>query len=81
MIESKQALVERFLQLASEFEVSQNPVTGINLDDAMVALKRYLLSEEKNQELASALGRLGKLVRSRDMTSYCSELAQIRQAL
>ena len=81
MIESKQALVERFLRLAGEFEKSQNPVVGIDLDDAAVALKRYLLTEEKNQVLASALSRLGKLIRNRDMGAYSNELDQIRQGL
>jgi hypothetical protein len=81
MIESKQALVERFLRLAGEFEKSQNPVVGIDLDDATVALKRYVLTEEKNQTLASTLGRLGKLIRNRDMATFSLELEQIRQGL
>ena len=81
MIESKDALIERFLQLATQFEQSQNPVTGIDLDDATVALKRYLLSKDDDQETASLLNQLGKLVRSRDMPVYTGTLAQIRARL
>jgi len=81
VIESKDALIERFLQLATQFEQSQNPVTGIDLDDATVALKRYLLSKDDDQETASLLNQLGKLVRSRDMPVYTDTLAQIRARL
>ena len=81
MIESKEALVGRFLRLAEQFEASQNPVTGIELDDAMVALKRYILSVENNQDAASLLNRLGKLLRSRDMGEFSSTLAAVRNIL
>ena len=81
MIESKQALTENFLRLASEFEISQNPVTGIDLDDAIVRLKRYALSQERNEELAQLLHDMGRLVRSRDMDAYSDRLQRIRDML
>ncbi len=81
MIESKDALVENFMRLAAQFEASQNPVTGIDLDDAAVKLKRYVLSQEQNEELGRQLHDFTRLVRSRDMDSYVALLAQIREAL
>jgi hypothetical protein len=81
MIESKEALTENFLRLAAQFEGSQNPVTGIDLDDAIVKLKRYALSQERNEELAQLLHEMGRLVRSRNMDAYPALLRQIRDSL
>ncbi len=81
MIESKEALVENFMRLATQYEQSQDPVTGIDLDDAAVRLKRYLLSAEGQEEPARLLHDLGKLVRARDMAAYSDCLARLRALL
>jgi len=81
MIESKDVIVEKFLQLATQFEKSQSPMIGMDLDSAVVTLKRYLLSVEKNEDLGIKLGRLNKLVRSRDMDAFSALLTEIRAEL
>ena len=81
MIESKEALIENFMRLATQFQQSQDLVTGIDLDDATVKLKRYAMSQEKNGELGRLLHDLGRLIRSRDMKAYDDCLARIRDAL
>ncbi len=81
MIESKETLVANFLRLAADYEQVQNPVTGIDLDDAIVRLRRYILTHEKDEALARDLYDLGKLIRKLDMPTYSTLLARIRDAL
>ena len=81
MIESKTALVEKFMRLATQYQQSQDPVTGIDLDDASVHLKRYVLSQEHNKELAGYLQELARVIRSRDMDAYAALLKQINSCL
>jgi hypothetical protein len=81
MIESKEALFDNFMRLATQFQQAQDPITGIDLDDAIVKLRRYLLSREQNETLAGQLYDLGKLVRKRDMDAYGELLEGIRAAL
>ncbi len=81
MIESREALVENFLRLATDYEAVQNPVTGIDLDDAIVKLRRYLLTHDGDQELARSLYDLGKLIRRRDPDAFSACLTEIRARL
>lgn len=81
MIESKEVLVENFLRLATEFESSPNPVTGIDLDDARIKLRRYLMTHEEAGDIARDLYELGKVIRKLDRPAYGDLLARIRESL
>ncbi|MCB1786977.1 MAG: hypothetical protein H6953_13255 [Chromatiaceae bacterium] len=81
MIESKEQLLDGFREKARAFVESPGLMSGIDLDDAAVTLKRYALSELHDQELASLLGRLPKLLRSLDVTAVVGLLEQIETHL
>jgi len=81
MIESKATLIDNFVRLATQYQKIQDPVTGIDLDDACVTLKRYVLSQEGNKELAQHIHELTRLIRSRDMDAYAALLEKINSGL
>jgi hypothetical protein len=81
MIESKEQLLGNFRSKAEAFMAAPGPVTGIDLDDAAVTLKRYVLTELRDQTLASKLGALPKLIRRLDVASIGELLTEIGTAI
>ena len=69
MIESKEQVFGDFLKKAQAFLSEPNFVTGIDLDDASVTLKRYVLTEMRDERLGSALGRVQKSIRNLDLAA------------
>ncbi|MCB1724123.1 MAG: hypothetical protein KDJ39_10565 [Gammaproteobacteria bacterium] len=81
MIETREQLTGAFLATARDFLATPSAITGIDLDDAAVALKRFALSELKDQELASLLARFSKLIRQLDTASVSELVADVEQRL
>lgn len=81
MIETKQQVANAFQAAAEAFLSQPNAMTGIDFDDAVVALKRYALSELKDQELGSELARLPKLIRALDVASIASLVDDVQRRL
>lgn len=81
MIESKEVLVQNFLRLATQFESAPDPITGIDLDDARIKLRRYLMTHEQAEDIARDLYDLGKVIRKLDRPVYSELLARIRANL
>lgn len=67
MIETKEQVIEDFTGKARAFLDQPNIVTGMELDDAVVTLKRFVLSQLADQDLASVLTRYPKLIRVLDV--------------
>ena len=81
MIETKQQLVGNFSACAQAFLGEPNLVHGIAFDDAVVTLKRYVLTELHDQELASMLARFQKLIRAMDDATLNALVADVEQRL
>ena len=81
MIETKQQVVENFSARAHAFLGEPNLIHGIAFDDAVVSLKRYVLTELHDQELASLLGRFQKLIRAMDTATLETLIADVEQRL
>ena len=81
MIESKQQLMGRFSDAARAFLEQPGPITGIDLDDAAVALKRYVLSELHDQETASLLARFSAQIRALDSAALAEMIADVERRL
>lgn len=81
MIESKEQLLNGFIQAAEAFLADQNLVNGINLDDATVSLKRYVLSELHDQAAASELAKIPPLIRGLDTAALAELVGELKQRL
>mgnify|MGYP000609160693 CR=1 FL=1 len=81
MIESKQQVLDNFREKARAFLADPNAINGIDLDDAAVALKRYVLSEMRDQETASLLARFPKLIRALDSASLSGMITDVERRL
>jgi len=81
MIESKEQLVSDFRGKAEAFFAEPGLITGIDFDDAAVTLKRYVLSELRDQELGSRLAQIPGLIRRLDVGSLRDLVAEVDQAL
>ena len=81
MIESKQQLLSAFSSAARGFRDQPNAITGIELDDAAVALKRYVLNELHDQSTASLLAGFAKGIRTLDTESVAQMVADVEQRL
>ena len=81
MIESQQQLHENFRVKAAEFLTAPSLVAGIDFDDAAVTLKRYALTELRDQELGSLLARFPKLIRQLDVATLSDLVTQVEARL
>ncbi len=81
MIESKDQLTDKFSRLSGEFVETGSAMTGIDLDDAVIALKRYALSVMKNEELGQLLGQFRDPVRACDRESVKALTEQVLKSL
>ncbi|MGB5201465.1 MAG: hypothetical protein WBN68_06120 [Sedimenticolaceae bacterium] len=81
MIETKQQVVGNFSVRAHAFLGEPNLIHGIAFDDAVVTLKRYVLTELRDQELASLLGRFQKLIRAMDTATLNALVVEVEQRL
>ena len=81
MIESKEQVLENFRVKAQAFLSEPNLMTGIDFDDATVTLKRYVLTELHDQDLASMLARFQKLIRGLDVAALAPLVAEVEAAL
>lgn len=59
--------IETFVQRGKAFIDSPNPATGIEFDDALVALKRHARVQLKNEPLAEALEKLSRPIRDQEI--------------
>ena len=81
MIETKQQVVGNFSARAHTFLGEPNLIHGIAFDDAVVTLKRYVLTEMRDQELASVLARFQKLIRAMDTATLNALVVDVEQQL
>jgi len=81
MIESKQQVLGNFREKAQAFIDKPSFVTGIDLDDASVTLKRYVLTVMKDETLGSALARIQKLIRQLDASAVSELLEEVERKL
>ena len=81
MIESRQQLLGGFSNAARAFLEQPSPITGIDLDDAVVALKRYVLSELHDQDTASLLARFPERIRVLDTAVLADMIADVEGRL
>ena len=76
MIESKQQVLDNFRDKARAFLAEPNFIHGIDLDDAAVALNRYVLTEMRDEQLGSALVGIQKTIRKLDVNAV-SEILRL----
>ena len=81
MIETREQVVGGFRDTARDFLDSPNLMTGLALDDATVTLKRYALSELRDQPLASTLARFPKLIRALDVDALRALVDEVEARL
>jgi hypothetical protein len=81
MIEKKEQLLGDFRNKAQAFFDNPNLLTGIDLDDAAVTLKRYVLSMMHDEELGSILARFQKPIRALDTAALRELVAQVEQRI
>jgi hypothetical protein len=81
MIESKEQVLGDFREKAQAFLAEPNFVTGIDLDDATVTLKRYVLSEMRNNALGNLLGRFHKPIREANIQLLSEMIAEVEAGL
>ena len=81
MIESQQQLHENFRVKAAAFLTAPSLVAGIDFDDAAVTLKRYALTELRDQELGSLLARFPKLIRQLDVATLSDLVTRVEARL
>ena len=81
MIESKEQVLNQFLEKAQSFVADPSLVNGIDLDDASVTLKRYVLSVIHDEQLGSSLARLHKLIRRLDVAAISELAAEVEDKL
>jgi hypothetical protein len=81
MIETREQVVNGFRDKARAFLASPNLMTGLELDDAAVTLKRYVLTELKDQSLASLLARFPKLIRALDVAALGPLVDEVEERL
>ena len=81
MIESREQVLENFFSRARAFLESPGLLSGIDFDDATVTLKRYVLTELKDQELASTLARFQKLIRALDVATLADLVRNVEDRL
>lgn len=61
--------IETFVQCGKAFIDAPNPGTGIEFDDAVIALKRHALIQLKNESLADVLTQLSRPIRDQDIAA------------
>ncbi len=81
MIEKKEQLLNDFRAKAKAFLENPNLLTAIDLDDAAVTLKRYVLSVMHDEELGSLLARFQKPVRALDTATLRELVARVEQGM
>jgi len=81
MIESKQQVLDNFRGKARAFLADPNAINGIDLDDAAVTLKRFVLTETKDTQLGSALADFQKLIRQLDVDAVSAVVAEVERRL
>ncbi len=81
MIETKQQVLDSFREKARRFLAEPGFLTGIDLDDASVTLKRYVLTELHDQELGSTLAGLHRMIRQIDTAGVSRLLTEVESRL
>ena len=81
MIEKKEQLLNDFRAKAQAFLENPNLLTGIDLDDAAVTLKRYVLSVMHDEELGGLLARFQKPVRALDTATLRELVSRVEQGM
>ena len=81
MIESKQQVLDNFTETARAFLADPNAINGIDLDDAAVTLKSYVLTEVKDAQLGSAVAGFQKLIRQLDVDAVSAVVAEVESRL
>ena len=81
MIESKQQVSDQFREKAQAFLSEPSIVAGIELDDASVTLKRYVLSVLHDERLGSLLAKLHKLIRESNIEGVRELVAEVESRL
>ena len=81
MIESKEQLLGDFQHKAQAFLAEPNIITGIDLDDATVTLKRYVLSEMGDESLGGLLAKFHKPIRESNIELLSQLIADVEARL
>ena len=77
MIESKQQVLDNVREKARIFLAEPNFINGIDLDDAAVTLKRYVLTEMQDERLGSLLTGFQKLIRQLDADAVSAIVTEV----
>jgi hypothetical protein len=81
MIETKEQVINDFRAKAQAFLDGPGLMTGIELDDAVVTLKRFVLTELRDQALGSILATMPKMIRQLDVTGLRARVDEVETAL
>lgn len=81
MIESKEQVLGDFQDKAKAFLAEPSFITGIDLDDAAVTLKRYVLSEMGDESLGSLLAKFHKPIRESNIELLSELIAEVEARL
>ncbi len=80
MIETTRAgLQQAFFARADQFVSEPTVMNGIELDDATIALKRKLMSEQATHPAIGALNELAGLIRRKDVDGMRQRLDALRK--
>lgn len=72
---------ELFIQCGRRFLASPGPVTGIEFDDAVIALKRHAHLQLHDEELAAALLPFSRLIREQAVERVAPLFAEVVELL
>jgi hypothetical protein len=81
MIETREQVLEQFRKTARTFLSEPSTVAGIDLDDASVTLKRYVLSELHDEQLGSLLVKFHKLIRESNVERISELVTEVESRL
>lgn len=82
MIEiSRDAQLRSFFEQADAFLAEPDVLKGMDLDDAVVKLKRLLLTSQADPAVISRLNRFARLIREMDIENLRVHIGELRTAL
>lgn len=73
--------IDTFLQCGQQFLAAPNLLNGLELDDAVIALKRHAHLQLNNDELAATLGQFSPLIRNLDVAALQPIFERVQRLL
>ena len=81
MIETKEQVIKDFQDKSRKFLEKPDVMSGLELDDAVVTLKRFVLTELHDEALGSLLAGLPRLIRRLDIAALTEKIGAIERGL